>query len=143
MVANLKDELDRTKRYVRKHFSSALMSDTKWRKLFAALDESDIGIEQAVVKFVETAERHVIQMPKTGHLHPPIPFIDTIEFGVVELCAIEWLEIPKAAAKPRHDGLPPSTVMQDIDAACAIITKLGKFPIEESDGGLRILGYAR
>lgn len=127
---------------MRKHFSTALMSDTKWRKLISALDEADIGIEEIFVKFVETADIRTIQMPRSGSLYPPWPFIDLIEFGPTELCAIEWIEIPEMT-KPRIKGVPASAVKQDIEAARATIAKLGKYPIEDTDGGLKILGYIR
>lgn len=135
-------EPDRTRRYVRKHFSNALMSDTKWRKLISSLDEADIGVEQIIVKFVDTADAHTIRMPRIVDLHPPKPFIDTIEFGPIETCAIEWIEIPEMT-EPRIDGVPASAVRQDIEAARATIAKLGKYPIEDSDGGLKIIGYIR
>lgn len=137
------NELDRIGRFVRENFSTALMSDTKWRKLFTALDEAGIGLEQATVKFVETDNIHTVQMPKISALHPPIPFIDTIEFGPVELRAIEWFEISEVAVWPRPNNVPPRQVAQDIEAARAVVERLGQYPVEETSTGLRIIGYIR
>ncbi|MDH3739210.1 MAG: hypothetical protein OER92_08440 [Alphaproteobacteria bacterium] len=134
---------ERVGRFVRENFSTALMSDTKWRKLITALDKADIRLEQAVVKFVDTNDIHSVRMPKISALHPPKPFIDTIEFGPLELRAIEWFEIPAVAVWPRSNNLPPRRSEQDIDAARAIVEGLGKYPVEQTSTGLRIIGYIR
>jgi hypothetical protein len=47
--------------------------------------------------------------------------MDTIEFGPVELRAIEWLDIP-ASVEP-------------------ILFPLGQFPLEAVEEGTRVLGY--
>ncbi|MCK7611772.1 hypothetical protein [Roseibium sediminicola] len=142
MKTNLQDELDRTKRYVRKHFSNALMSDAKWWKLICSLEAEVIGIEQIVVKFIDSADTHTIRMPRIADLSPPKPFIDTLEFGPIETCAIEWIEIPEMT-RPYIDGVPASTAKQDIKAARATIASLGKYPVEDSRNGLVIRGYLR
>lgn len=118
------------------------MSDTKWRRLFVALNEAEIGIDQIVVKFVDAEKTHAIRMPSLGSLHPPYPYIDTIEFGPIELCAIEWIEIPEIPT-PSIEGVPASAVKQDIASARALIVSLGEYPVEDSDSGLKIVGYVR
>lgn len=51
----------------------------------------------------------------------PHAYIDTIEFGPVELRAIEWLELP-------FDVGP-------------IVNSLGHFPLELVPAGTRVIGY--
>ena len=140
---DLGKELDRVGRFVRRNFSSALMSDTKWRKMFVALDTANIGLEQVVVKFVEVEKVHRLRIPTKADLHPPWPWVDTLEFGPIELRAIEWLEFPRTAEWPRRNGVPDLHVAQDIQAARAIIEALGLYPVEAIGASLRINGYAR
>lgn len=143
MVRDLKKELEQARKLARQEFSSTLMSDTKWRKLFIALDQSDIQIQQILVKFIDLDDVRIMRMPKTHSLHPPRAWIDTIEFGPVELRAIEWLKIPEFAAFLRPNKVPSRKEKQDIVEAQAIIMKLGLYPIEETDDGLLIRGYNR
>ncbi|MGG9999560.1 DUF6678 family protein [Pseudovibrio ascidiaceicola] len=142
MTVNLQDDLDRTRRFVLQHYSSALMSNTKWHKLFAVLSEASTGIEQIIIKFVDNTNTHTMQVPRTRDLNAPRSFIDTIEFGPIELCAIEWIKVPKLA-KPRIDGVPVSAAKQDIDLILTKITKIGQLPIEVSNDTLKITGYIR
>jgi hypothetical protein len=96
-------DLQRASGLARREFSHAHMSDTKWRRLFAALGEADLNLRQMVVKFVGVRDARVMAFPSTTALHPPRPYIDTGEFGPIELRAIEWLEVPAIArlARPR------------------------------------------
>ena len=79
---------------------------------------------------------------KMPALHPPWAFVDTIEFGPVELCAIEWLEIPAVAVYPRSNKVPAARELQDVEAAEALINELGQYPLEKTETGLRIIGYS-
>jgi hypothetical protein len=118
------------------------MSDTKWRKLFAALNDAQIELEQIEIKFIDVSSAALMRMPSAAALCTPRPYIDTFEFGPIELRSIEWLGIPAVAKWARPNNLPAAVVAQDVGAARAIIEKLGKFPIEQTRAGLRILGYS-
>ena len=109
----------RVSKYAREHFSVALMSDTKWRKLFGAIE--DRPFQHMIVKFIDVAEPR--QMSFRPSLACPHAYMDTIEFGPVELRAIEWLELP-------------------IDLA-QVVGPMGKFPLEQVSGGTRVIGYRR
>lgn len=127
---------------VRRTFSTAQMSDTKWRKLFAALREAAPGIRMRV-KFVDAAEPRDLGTPASIALHSPYPYVDTAAFGPVELRAIEWLEFPAVVFWSRGRGLPGREIVQDLDAVAARLAALGRFPVERTERGLRVRGYAR
>jgi hypothetical protein len=130
-------------------FSASLMSDTKWRKLFTALDRPDLNLKQARIKFVDADKVHTINRPRAyGYGKKPWPYTDTIEFGPFALRSIEWIEFPAMAefarSSPNGNGRVPATAeKQNIERAASILAGLGKFPIESVGGALRILGHVR
>jgi hypothetical protein len=72
-----------------------------------------------VVKFIDVDEPCRMQFPPS--LAAPHAYMDTIEFGPVELRAIEWLELP-------------------IDVE-QVLRGIGHFPLEAAATGVRIVGY--
>jgi hypothetical protein len=102
-------------------FSAAFMSDTKWRKLLAAVRDAGLGLDEMTVKFVDVDEPRRMRFPPS--LSCPSAYMDTIEFGPVALRSIEWLELAA--------DLEP------------ILQPLGRFPLEPSAGRTRITGYRR
>jgi hypothetical protein len=135
-----REKLRREGEIVRANSRASLMSDTKWRKLLAALDRPELELRQCVVKFVGVSGEKVLSRP-TG-LHPPRPWIDTIEFGPIPLRSIEWLLFPRTAERRNADRTIPSRrVGQDVEAAARIVAALGRYPAELSDRGLLITGY--
>ncbi|MGE7417048.1 DUF6678 family protein [Methylobacterium tarhaniae] len=135
-------DLRRVAARVRRDFSVAHMSDTKWRKLFGALREAAHGIRRRV-KFLDVAEPQDFGTPSSVRLHPPRPWIDTAALGPVELRAIEWLEVPAVVPEPRGRGIPYREIVQDLDAVAACLAALSRFPVERTGRGLRVTGYAR
>ena len=117
------------------------MSDTKWRKVLAALKaHPELERAQYVVKFVGQPEERSLS-GRLG-LHPPRPWIDTIEFGPVPLRSIEWLLLPLVAERRTSDRtIPPRRWPQDAEAAWRLLATLGKLPIEWTDRGLLIRRY--
>jgi hypothetical protein len=95
------------------------MSDSKWRKLLAAVRGADVGVDQMWVKFIDTKEAQQMQFPP--NLSCPGPYIDTIEFGPVELRSIEWMEFETDLTR--------------------LLDPIGKFPVELRFGRTRIVGY--
>ncbi len=107
-------------RRARRLFSTGLMSDTKWRKLFQAIAKGcDPQPDHVVVKFIDVAE------PKRMHFHfglyPPRPYVDMVEFGPTELRAIEWMDVPG-----------------DI---VGLLEPIGRFPVERQGAYTRVTGY--
>lgn len=143
MRSQPRTELQRISALARREFSSAHMSDTKWRKLFAALAGADLHLCQMVVKFIEGADARAMAFPSKPALHPPRPYIDTGEYGPIELRAIEWLEIPAIARLSRPHNVPAQQVVQDLDRVESTLTSIGRFPIERSSEALRVVAYIR
>jgi hypothetical protein len=117
------------------------MSDTKWRKLFSAMDDAGVELDQVIVKFIDVPELKVMDFPSTSSLHPPMPWVDS-QFGPIELRAIEWLDIPAVARSPRLSNVPAREIAQDIAAAEAILRHLN-CNFVASPTGLRVVGYSR
>jgi hypothetical protein len=143
MTVHGKAELERLNRAARREFSHALMSDTKWRKLFAVLNVEGLGICQMLVKFIDVPEPRTMDLPRIGALNVPRPYIDTIEFGPVEFRSIEWLEIPAIARIPRFNNVPAREVAQDLGRIEAGLALSGLYPLRRSGENLRIIGYDR
>jgi hypothetical protein len=95
------------------------MSDTKWRKAFRTISGAGLGIREMLVKFIDVEEPKRMRFPPS--LACPLAYMDTMEFGPTELRSIEWLEVEA-----------------DIEM---LLIPLGKFPIEKSDRGSRLVGY--
>lgn len=110
---------DTAGRLARATFSRAFMSDTKWRKLIAAVCAARKDVSCMTVQFLDAAD--VRQMRFPPGLSCPWPYIDTIEFGPVELRSIEWMEF-------------------DADLT-DLLDPIGRFSIELRDGRTRTVGY--
>lgn len=95
------------------------MSDTKWRMLIAAVRDARKDIRRVTIKFIDVAS--VLQMLFPPSLLCPWPHIDTIEFGPVELRAIEWMEFEADLTN--------------------LLDSIGRFPVELGDGRTRVVGY--
>ena len=135
------DALATVGRFAREQFSGALMSDTKWRKLLTAARSTRLGIGQMIVKFIDVEFPQAMLFPP--RLACPRPYMLTVEFGAVELRAIEWLEFPRTARFERLNNLPARLQEQKIDELAQAIAGLGRFPLEVSAGALRVTGYQR
>lgn len=101
-------------------FSTSLMSDTKWRKLFHAIATEKPDIRQMRVKYIDVADAKVMQFPPS--LTAPWAYMDTIEFGPVSLRSIEWVAF-------------------DADLS-GLIEALGLYPFVLKDGITTISGYS-
>lgn len=120
------------------------MSDTKWRKLFVALqpcwgvgqswwDENDI-----TAKFIDSARPVPFGIPS---LSTPWAYMDT-RYGPLPLRTIEWLEFTAEISIPRPNNVPARVVRRDVEIVANVAEQLGchVVPIE---GGIRIMGYSR
>jgi hypothetical protein len=131
MAVHGPEELKREGRLVSRNTRASLMSDTKWRKLFTALDASGLRFNHCIWKFVGRDD--AVPGSMGDGLHPPWPWIDTSTFGPTPLRSIEWLWIPRLIKWGRKT--------QDVDRAAQVISDLGRYPIEVSERGLLIRGY--
>ena len=139
-----------THRQIADRFTASLMSNSKWRKMFSMLGprNADVKLEQAIVKFTDDEREHLIAAPPSESLRTPWGYIELSHFGPTALSAIEWIEFPAYAthhnSPPNGVGRVPATrIAQDLDKAEAVISKLGKYPMERTARGLRITGHVR
>lgn len=140
MTVHTRRELELLAALARRNFSRAHMSDTKWRKLFAIL--LDMNLEQIVMQFIDYEKPRLIKVSGLG-MHTPRPLLDTLEYGPIELRAIEWVEIPRVAKIPRLNNSPPAEISQDIDRVAEALSSVARFPVEHFPNELRIVGYSR
>jgi hypothetical protein len=131
-------ELEREGRLINANTRASLMSDTKWRKLFTALQDSALALEQYVFKFVGGGECVTIGKP---WLFPPHAYFDHIDFGPTPFRSIEWFLIPRFAEYKPDKTIPIRRVPQDVEGAAKLIGTLGRYPIELSDRGLCVTGH--
>lgn len=129
------------KKEVTQSYSASLMSNTKWRTLFEALEASDVDIKGITVKFVGDGKEW---SPVFPGLYPPHAYVDLWPLNVYPLVEIEWIEFRRIVVKKRSNNVPPALVPQDVDAIRAAIDATGKrFPIEVTEQGLRIIGHLK
>jgi hypothetical protein len=133
-------ERERIHAAIRDTCSASLMSDTKWHKLFSVV-ETIASIEKYFLKSI----RSTIEVIGSGYLggHAPRAFTDTASFGPIYLREIEWLEFPALVPRRPSDALQRADHHQDIEALKRALSAIGKFPIEQTPRGLRIIGHAR
>jgi hypothetical protein len=119
------------------------MSDTKWRKVFAAMNGSDWLPSLVRVKFVdsESPEPRLMRLPCENSFWGPPQWVDTAEFGPVELRSIEWLTIPATVLTRSEAKGASSGMAQDFPAIRAALAKVGQFPLEDTPDGLRVHGF--
>ena len=143
MSVHTRQDLERLSRFTRKGFSHALMSDTKWRKLFVAVNDSSWQPSLVTVKFVDSdaVDPVYIRWPSLNCFWGPPEWIDTPEFGPIELRSIEWVVIPTAVVTHGVAGLAEPGAPQDFTAIEAALDRVGKFPLVQTPEGLKITGY--
>jgi hypothetical protein len=132
-------ERERIEAAIRDMCSASLMSDTKWRKLVAIV-ETVPSIQHYFIKFLRSS------VESTGggflSLYAPHEFIDTWSFGPIFLREIEWLEFPHLVPQ-RVGKTPVESHRQDLATLREKLEAIGKFPIEQTARGLRIVGHVR
>jgi hypothetical protein len=131
----------RERKAIKRSYVASFMSDTKWRKLFLALDRPELNLSQCVVKFVGVPDAKTMDVPKRHALWPPHGYVDTLQFGPVTLRSIEWIEFPRALMRKRYPGDAGVETLQDIEGIRLALEKLGRFPLEDSPAGLRVIGH--
>ncbi|ESQ82307.1 hypothetical protein AEAC466_18340 [Asticcacaulis sp. AC466] len=118
------------------------MSDTKWRKVFAAIQaHQELELRQCIYKFIESPDERIGN--PGANLHVPRPWLDTISLGPIPLRSIEWLLFPRVAEHRTSHKTPVRRVRQDLDLAMRILTGLGQLPLEMTERGLIVRGYIR
>ena len=132
----------RERRLMRREFASSLMSSTKWRKLFEAIERLELDLPMCRVKWTDAD--NVIEMwtPTRASFHPPRAFIDT-QFGPIALCSIEWLEFPARIVTTRGYDFASRIILSDLETVEKALLSIARFPIEHTADALRIIGHVR
>lgn len=102
--------------------SACHMSNAKWRKLFAVLEELAVG--QLRWKFLKN-DRVFLQPPPPTHAVLEQSLGDVLPYPYGPFREIEWVEVPAE----RSAGV--------IEALAAV----GQFPVQQLDSGVRVIGY--
>lgn len=128
-------------KFAAENYAASLMSNTKWRALFGALEEA--GIDAACsVKFI--GDEKEFEIAVHPGLYPPHAYVDLWPLNVYPLVEIEWIEFRRVVRYRRDNNLTTKLVPQDIDAIRAAIESTGKrFPLEASEDAIRIVGHVR
>ena len=135
----------RERRMVRRDFRASLMSNTKWRKLFLAVERLNLALPVCKIKWIDVEVPQTLRTPRSRDLYPPRPFVIAHEFGPYALCSIEWLEFPRVATQEGHgrNHDAGTTYIQDVDRAEQALRLVARFPAENTPEGLRIIGHIR
>jgi hypothetical protein len=135
---------DKEGRLILREFETSLMSDTKWRKLFIALDDANLKVYQCIIKLVDEERPRIVITPDKSTIQSSSVFYMIEWGGYTNFRAIEWLEFPKVAVYSRGTkGTPAAKVPQDLDGAQRVLDTLGRYPVERHENGLRIVGHRR
>ncbi|MGL4637113.1 MAG: DUF6678 family protein [Beijerinckiaceae bacterium] len=138
MALHERNELLKIGRIIRRRTLASLMSDTKWRKLFSALESSELNLAKCVFKFLESDAEELFTFPI--FLYPPRPYVDAN--GPVLLRSIEWMLIPRIVEYEQGNGnVPKGQLVQDVERAKTVLDGIGKFPTQMSERGLLITGH--
>jgi hypothetical protein len=137
---DLGSEAKKERRALRRAYPAALMSDTKWRKVFTALAEQDCGIRQGIFQFFRAPIERRMALPSRALLADRW-VLDSVEVGPYPYASILWLEVPSKAVLHGMEQSPGGWIDQDVARACRVIDALGQMPVTETDRGLRIAGY--
>ncbi|WP_444888656.1 hypothetical protein [Microbulbifer sp. JMSA008] len=127
---------------LRKKYSSALMSNHKWRKLFTVMAEhgSDFsGIEYRVTDTENILYGHApsLQQVWESAIDDPVEGAG----GPVEYKHIESILIPYAYSYRAYDNAPLQERPLNIEAFLAALDRIGSFRITETEGGIVVHGY--
>jgi hypothetical protein len=133
-------DADRERPALRREFRSALMSDTKWRKVFAALAGPECSLKQGIFQFFRAATERRMALPSEAMLADRW-VQDSVEVGPYSYASILWLELPTQAIPLGMEQVPAAWIDQDITRARRAIEALGQMPVAETDRGLRVIGY--
>ncbi len=119
-----------------KRFSVSYMNNTKRRKLFVALADANINVQQAEWSFIDTD--HTITLPLPGRC-------DLLETrfadGRFQPFEYKWIHRIRISKQFRLKDKIGYYIEQDLDAIKSIASNLGQMPVFETNEGIGIRGY--
>ncbi|MFA7230786.1 MAG: hypothetical protein WC071_05910, partial [Victivallaceae bacterium] len=112
------------------NYSVSLMNNTKWIKLFMAINNAGIEIQNADFKFIDSD--HILKQafPKNYDLND-----NRFNDGRFQPFEYKWIKeifIPNEFKPIKDCGY---TIKQNTKAIISELEKIGKFPIEEKEDG--------
>ena len=133
----------RQRRLMRRDYAASLMSSTKWRKLFRAVQQLELDVPMCRVKWTDGDVVDEMRTPIEADLYPPRAFIDT-RFTPIALCSIEWLEFPaRMVTSGECRGPIGRVVTPDLDEVERALLAVARFPTERTADGLRVIGHVK
>lgn len=127
---------------LRKKYSSALMSNHKWRKLFEAMAKHGTDFSGIEYRFTDTDKVFYGSAPRPAQVWESA-IDDPVEgaSGPVEYKHIESIFIPRIYAYRRYENAPLTKRDLAIQPFLETLAIVGSFPIIETEEGLVIQGY--
>lgn len=136
MPARIEEQL---KKFIRRNFNASFMSNTKWKKLFIALEPLEIA--QAYWKFVDLDEEFLDLLVSKHDLMDKFIGESGLRIGPCAYRRIEWIEIPHIGKDLVTPNVPFLNFEQNTKGIVPILNEIGKFELRATDRGIRIYGY--
>lgn len=117
-------------------YSASYMSNTKWLKLFRAVNSAGVSLERVRWKFIDTEHFVEVSFPTERDLQ-----LTRFSDGKFQPFEYRWLEsvfIPHTFRPTVGVGYEKK---QDTAAVLSALERAGQFPIEVSPEGVTIFGY--
>ena len=142
-------------------FSYSCMSDSKWKKLFSVINQSNLELGYCVWKLVDDKEPTKGLIPDYSEIGEDYVGDCGALNGPFEFRRIEWLFVPKSIGFRSYKLAPMKFKTQDLSIIIGQLKSLGKFEIglsteridqlkplgsreiELSTDGVKIYGYRR
>ena len=130
---------EQLKKIIKRKFSASFMSNSKWKKLFVALQP--VELRQAYWKFVDLEQEFADLFVTEHNLMDQFIGDCGLHLGPCAYRRIEWVEIPHIGRDWITPSVPALSFKQDVEGALSVLEAIGKFEIERTDRGIRIYGY--
>jgi len=127
------------KKLISRKFETSFMSNAKWRKLFIALEPTQL--KQAYWKFVDLDDEIRDAFLDEEDLMEKFVGDCGVCGGPFAYRRIEWVEIPAIGKNPQYEKVPYMNFKQDVKAVESILASIGEFEIENTERGIRIYGH--
>lgn len=127
---------------LREKYSSALMSNHKWRKLFTVMAEHGSDFSGIEYHFTDTDNVFYGHAPSVQQLWETA-IDDPVEGagGPVEYKHIEFILIPNVYSYRAYKNAPLTERPLNVKAFLEALEKVGSFPIAQDENGVVIHGY--
>jgi len=122
--ARIDEKLDKI---IKRRFTTSFMSNSKWRKLFTALDLPELMLNQCYWKFVDNEHDFLGWFTKSDELMEK--FVGDYGSGPFAFKRIEWVEICKIGKPGGYEKVPFKHWDQNIKEALNVLNKIGQFEL--------------